>query len=314
MQKKKGYIIVGLLVTPSLVTVWVSGLLFSEWKTIRVVWWRPSVCVIKSKIEPCCNLEPHLLASRVLISEARYTRVHTHGWRCPTLRVLARLRAALSALPLSQNDRSKVVNLDRSDSSPADTRLARARTHTHTHAWSLTSFLIGFRVVTMKWSNIRQEWAGGKKRIRAFSPLAGRDVYWLPDGPFTRLLNWHKMAARRWWTADLPWGQASFGCNKGDAVQLWDEDLYHKRVCVIFTTAAAPRRPQPSSGGLIINVFHRGHSLKAPELLHNCSLFMIYVIAGTLTSASLGIWFSLICTIKNSSMHYVNSVWCVNDV
>lgn len=78
-------------------------------------------------------------------------------------------------------------------------------------------------------------------------------------------------------------------------------------LCNIYNCSCHHGGPQPSSGGLIINLFHWGRSLKAPVLLHNYSLFMIYVIAGTLTSASLEIQFSLIYTIKNSSMHYVNS-------
>lgn len=37
------------------------------------------------------------------------------------------------------------------------------------------------------------------------------------------------------------------------------------------------------------SVFHWGHTLRAPDLLHDCSLFMIYLIAVSLTVAPLGL-------------------------
>lgn len=130
---------------------------------------------------------------------------------------------------------------------------------------------------------------------------------WLPYEQFTWLLEWHKMAAWLWLNAGLSSGQTSCGCNKGGMIDL-------SVMCFIANEFSEYLQLElPSWGMSAIQSCTYYQSLIGDTL--NCYMFFVYdLIAVTLTSSSLGIWFSLMCIIKNSSMHYVDSVWCVNDV
>ncbi len=299
----------------------------------------------------CCNLEPYQLLIHVLISKAQHTRAHTHTHTHTHAQLKACNMAPLShpLLPKSLNchllhtqthtqlriqsaEKDSLVTVFGFVISAASvagcqvigaefrklgfhmSRHERARAFTHT--WSLASLAIGGRAVTVKGRDIRYDWA--EKIITALSALTGSRASWLPYKQFTCLIDWHKMAAGRWLNSGLSWGQILCGCNKhnsADKIDPSNDFLYNKWVFIIFTTLKLP------SGGTLeiqsrtyYQCLSLGCTLRALGLLHDCSLFMIYLIKVSLTVAPLGLWFSLICAIKNSPMHYVEPVWCVNDV
>lgn len=115
--------------------------------------------------------------------------------------------------------------------------------------------------------------------------------------------------------------QIMSGCNKHINVDVIDPSnniLYYKWLFIICTTRNSSSRGTLRSCHPLINTdslyLSSGTHSEDRGLLHDCSLFVIYLIAVSLTVAPLGLWFPLICAIKNSPMHYVEPVWCVNDV
>lgn len=82
------------------------------------------------------------------------------------------------------------------------------------------------------------------------------------------------------------------GCNKhinADVIDPSNDIPYCKLVFIIFTTLNSPSRGTPEILITTDSVFQWGHTPQTPGLLHNYSLFMIYLTAVSLTLAPLGL-------------------------